>query len=387
MKKQTKIKLINKKTANKKTKLKVSTILPEHFIWCHFKLIDHKHSGKLVHFRHTSHFPLSLGLIILGLFLFAGGYMNVGAEKYSGHIEIGAIVEGPPPEIGAVITSPIDGYKVEDVSNIEISGTCPKDNFIVIKNNDALAGSTVCTNDGTFSLSIELVTGNNTISALNYDNLNQAGPSTPSVKVILKGKFIIQNDNQNIFENIVNNKPKLPDNPSIIAGKDSECSSYVVGDLPQDNKKPNIAVVCVPRLFFQGIEEKLGVIVWGGQPPYIVNINWGEILGETQYKFDTQGYHLINFKYTSSGVYKIKFNMSDQQNIETIVETAVQVVGDSKSTTLPIIGNVIDYSWFDVPVPLYFLALALTLGFWCGDLFDRKFGQNFRYKKVRKKSA
>lgn len=40
--------------------------------------------------------------------------------------------------------------------------------------------------------------------------------------------------------------------------------------------------------------------------------------------------------------------------------------------------------WFDVSIPVYYIILALTLGFWVGDLFDKKFGLLKKSKKVRR---
>ncbi len=46
-----------------------------------------------------------------------------------------------------------------------------------------------------------------------------------------------------------------------------------------------------------------------------------------------------------------------------------------------------DYSfWLDASIPLYYIILALTLGFWAGDLFDRKFGPS-KYKQNTRKAT
>lgn len=384
MKKRTKTNTTAKKTAARKRKI-IKIVLPGHSLWRHLRLIEHKHTGKLVHFRHTSHLPLMLGLTVLGFFLFASGYVTAGAADHSGIVSIGAIVPGPPPSVGAVITSPVNGLEVADQSTIEVGGTCPNETFIVIKNNGVLAGSTACS-EGVFALEIELAAGENIISALDYDSLNQAGPSTPSVIVISKSsqKNTEQTETGNGSNSTGNNlAPILPNNPSIIAGKDDGCSSYRVGDLPSV-PNPHVAVVCVPRLFLPGVEQTLGILVWGGAPPYIVVVDWNNGTSATNYTYDTQGYHLITFRYTSAGVYKINFKLTDKENKESAVQTAVQVTGTVDDSSTPIVGNIIDQSWFETPVPLYVMAVALTLGFWGGDIFDRKFGYGYNQRRSKK---
>lgn len=384
MKKFKKTNIVKKKTAVKKRKL-VKNILADHSLWRHFRLIEHKHTAKLIHLRHTSHLSLMIVLFVLGILLFSSGSMTVNAVSHNGTVSISALVTGPPPSVGAVITSPIDGYEVTDVSSIDVSGTCPVGTFIVIKNNDILSGSTVCDNNGSFFLRIEIGLGDNNISALDYDNYNQVGPVTPTVKVVAKvsttkpGVIPITHIDSS-------NRPTLPDNPSIISGKDGDCSNYSVGNIPADDL-PHIVVVCVPRLFLPGIEQKLGIMVWGGNLPYVVNIDWNDGLGERRYSFASEGYHIITFRYASAGVYKINFNLSDNQNKEAFVQTVVQVNGSYVGSTLTISNGTAENLWFETPVPLYVLAVALTLGFWGGDTFDRKFGKGKNYQWNRKKTA
>lgn len=44
-----------------------------------------------------------------------------------------------------------------------------------------------------------------------------------------------------------------------------------------------------------------------------------------------------------------------------------------------------DYKfWLDASIPLYYIILALTLGFWTGDLFNQKFGKPKNNSKNKK---
>lgn len=256
--------------------------------------------------------------------------------------------------------------------------------FISVKNNNVLSGSTICGGNGTFSLQIQVGLGDNVISVRNYDNYNQAGPVTPTVRIIVKASDMKPNVAP-IEPVSPDTSPTLPENPSIIPGKDGECDDYQAGNMPTDSV-PHVAVACVPRLFLPGIEQTLGVVTWGGNPPYIVNIDWNDGSGSKQYSFETEGYHLITFRYVSAGVYKINFKLTDAKNKQTVVQTAVQVNGTNESLSASTSNDdmIIDKTWFETPVPLYVMAVALTLGFWGGDVFDRKFGYGNNRRRAKR---
>ncbi|MEI6237838.1 MAG: hypothetical protein WCP03_04550, partial [Candidatus Saccharibacteria bacterium] len=54
-------------------------------------LIEHKHTGKLVHYRHTAYLILFFILLALGLFIFAtGGF--AGAQSLRQDVSVSAVV-------------------------------------------------------------------------------------------------------------------------------------------------------------------------------------------------------------------------------------------------------------------------------------------------------
>lgn len=367
------------------------------------KLADHRHTGKVIHRWHTSYVVLVILLLIVGFFLFIGSFRVLASDN---NVSISVIVAGPFPTVGATITNPVDGTVVTDKTKIEISGTCSEDLFVVIRNNSVPAGSTVCTGAGVFSLEIQLNNGENIISALNYDNYNQAGPITPSINVHLKRTDVTTPE-------ITEPSPTVPTNPSIVFGvpisssdpsnplnylnspdltnasSTSSCDDFQVGsDLPTSSE-PHVSIVCMPRLFLPKITQTLGFLAWGGTPPYAVSIDWGDGSDASLVSIPTQGYSTKKFAYVNSGVFKINLKLQDNEGVASIVQAAIQVTGDTKTTT-PVVNNTnnnLDIEWFKVPVPLYATAVAITLGFWGGDIFDRYFGARRLKQKSRKKSA
>jgi len=385
----------SKRATNSRT---VSLANVNHPILRHFRLVEHKHTGKLVHFKHTSHLALVGILVIVGFFLFASS--SLVSSLTSGQVTVGVIVPGKAPTVGAVITSPLDGTIYKDYNVVKISGTCSPESFVVVKDNNITAGSTNCTIAGIFVMDIQLSNGNNVLGALNYDNLNQVGPSTPLVTVRLEKPVTVAP-----VEVIM---PTLPSNPSTIPGlqpAQSDCDDYNPGNLVTGGE-PHVAVVCVPRLFMPKIDQVMGILVWGGAPPYALRIDFSDGKGDTLVSISKPGYITRPFHYEFPGTYKIDFKLTDNKGSSAVVQTAVQASGvpvsgsagsDESGTgaTLPddvlnsnpaakMIKEVLQSSWFDSPVPFYLLAVSVTLGFWGGDIFTRKFGAGRMSPKKRK---
>lgn len=365
-----------------------------------FKIAEHKHTGRLIHHNHTSHIALVGLLLLTGFFLYAN--KSVALAEASSSVSVSVIVPGPAPVIGAVITTPKDGDVIFDNSVIDVKGTCAAETFIVIKSNDTVIGSTLCGNSGVFDLKVQLLTGSNNLSALNYDNLNQPGPTTSLVKVTLKKAINEKKENSGAASSASSSStsstaqpvtsiatPVTPSNPSIIPGVNSTistCSDYKVADLPIGGE-PHVSVVCVPRLFEPKLEQVLGVIVWGGTPPYAISVNWGDGSDETLISLKSQSYKKETFSYKKAGDFNITFKLKDSDGNTAIAQTAVQVNGTSASATAPIsslAGELMNTSWLKTPVPFYVLAVAVTFGFWGGDIFDRHFGAHKPHSKHRK---
>lgn len=385
MKKQKAKNVIIKKV--KPTNLKNRTKLAS------FKIAEHKHTGKLIHHRHTSHIVLFGILIIAGFFLYFN--KSVALAETSSSVSVSVIVPGPAPTIGAVITSPKEGDVIKDNSTIDVKGTCAGGTFVVVKSNQTVIGSTLCSDAGIFELKVQLLLGDNVLSALNYDNLNQPGPVTTNIKVLFKAKVkennqtsndpnpkpnsTTANSNTSSQTPVIITPPATPSNPSVIPGISSgiaSCNDYKASNLPVGGE-PHVSVVCVPRLFEPKLEQVLGVIVWGGTPPYAVSVDWGDGSDETLISLKTQSYKKETFSYKNAGNFNITFKLRDSDGNTAIAQTAVQVNGTTSSPVAPIsslANELINTSWLKTPVPFYILAVAVTLGFWGGDIFDRHFG-------------
>jgi hypothetical protein len=224
--------------------------------------------------------------------------------------------------------------------------------------------------------------GKNVISALNYDNLNQSGPTTPSVTVYSEKSVITGPD-------IV--IPVLPSNPSIIPGVNSsisDCGDYKIGALPTCGE-PHLLIVCVPRLFSSQVKQVLGIIVWGGYNPYAVSIDWGDGSAPTVLTIAKPGYYTVAFNYAVPNTYRVTSYLKDSKGKSSVVHASIQVSGtttnnSTTNTTTNTTNDVFGLPWFMQSIPIYISAVAITIGFWGGDLFDRHYGASKRRHNRRK---
>lgn len=363
-------------SATKKSKRPLKLVHAKHPVLRHFRFLEHKHTGKLVKVGHTSHIALVGVLVIVGFFL---AITQNFTSATGGTVTVGLTVQGPAPLSGAVITSPGDGFELTNINPSQVSGTCVPESFVVVYNDGVLAGSTICSASGEFNIAVQFHEGENVLSARNFDNLNQAGPDTPQITVIFSSDVPAPEVTQ----------PILPENPAVIPGVTTgptQCEEYKQSDALPTGGQPRVAVVCVPRTVESNTEHKIGVLVWGGQPPYALNFNWGS--GEsTLISMDAPGYRAIKVQYASSGVYKINIQVTDKGTKAASGQSAIQVTSKDEQTLTQVLNDILDTSWFETPVPLYIIAVALTLGFWGGDIFQRRFGFSKRSHHTKRKTA
>lgn len=98
-----------------------------------------------------------------------------------GSYGIGAVKTKAAPTRGATITVPGNGASFS-TSPITVSGICPTGLLVQIYNNGVMAGSVMC-RGGSFNLRVGLFPGENELSTLVYDELDQAGPKSRVVTV------------------------------------------------------------------------------------------------------------------------------------------------------------------------------------------------------------
>jgi hypothetical protein len=125
---------------------------------------------------------LSVGLCLLTIsgWLFANE--TVGAQtQESGSVGIEGRISSPPPSQAATISIPTNGQSFTSLP-VTVSGLCTGDVLVKLFKNNVFAGSAQCTN-GSYSLIIDLFSGQNDLVARVFDALDQSGPDSNTVTV------------------------------------------------------------------------------------------------------------------------------------------------------------------------------------------------------------
>lgn len=138
--------------------------------------------------KHSVHnrFVLALSLLVVGLGLSIGMAQHAQALTItdSQSLQVTAFVPLNPPTIQAVITSPASQSRFK-TTPLVVRGTCQAGLLVRINNNGVLAGAITCSVDNDFGMNITLQIGENKLTALNYDNLDQPGPASPAVIIMV----------------------------------------------------------------------------------------------------------------------------------------------------------------------------------------------------------
>jgi len=298
------------------------------------KLSQHDHSGRLRPHEHTSYLPLCILLFIVGVALTSyTAYATSHPGPESGSIGLTGTVPGKPPTVAATIRSPTPNQHFS-TSPVPVSGSCPPKTLVEIFKNDIFAGSTVCSDDGVYSVDVDLLIGKNVLVARVYDELNQPGPDSNEVVVFYDA---------------------LGPQGAPLASLDFGGAQLLIntdtvfrGIFPQQNLSIPIDII-------------------GGSPPYAVNIQWGDSTNKVVPRNDTTQFTSTH-AYNKPGTYQVSVQASDAMGHVGFLAVAVIVNGQpapsvaATTTPDPGITNKLLALW-----PLYVGSVAVVGSFWLGE--------------------
>ncbi len=314
------------------------------------RLAHHKHTGRWLPFYCTSYAVAFFLLILAGaLVVFTTHATN--ANPISGSIELTGVVNGPPPEIPAVITSPSSGIEVAN-SQVELKGTCLEDTYIEIYRNGVFAGMVQCASDGTFKIIITLVPGANDIIAKTRDNIGQYGPDSEKINIFFKQ--LVANTTQNQTQ----------------SGGQTYSKTLLVYTPPLQR-----GLVINQQL---GLEYEID----GGVKPYTASIDWGDGTPNTLINHESIGNFKAIHEYKKAGQMTVRISVIDAKGEQASIQTVV-VVHDITPPAASV--SSCDYSKFNSSFAQYctqpgkleaavnyiWPALAITIlmtaSFWIGE--------------------
>lgn len=186
----------------------------------------------------------------------------------NGAVGIQGKISAPPPTTGATISIPRDGQSFSSLP-VTVSGLCPGDLLVKMFKNNVFSGSVQCKN-GSYSIIIDLFTGQNELIARVYDALDQAGPDSNRVTV------------------------SFNDSRSGAASRVSLTTNYA-----KRGASPG-QVLTWP------------IILSGGTGPYAISVDWGDGKAPDLISQQFPGTFNIQHTYDSPGVYNIIVKASDK---------------------------------------------------------------------------
>jgi hypothetical protein len=301
------------------------------------KFSKHEHSGKLRPHAYTSYVPLIILLLLTAIPLSAYTSFALSPGPESRSVSLEGTVPGKPPTIAATITDPTN-QKHFSTSPVTVSGSCPAGTLVEIYKNDIFAGSTICSDTGTYTMQIDLLIGQNILVARVYDALNQAGPDSNKVTV-----FYDLLPAQGIGITSLNFG-----GPQIVLSTDT-----------------------VFRGAFPGQSLTLPLTILGGTAPYAFNIQWGDGQNTVVSRNNNASFP-TDHVFKKSGTFQISVQATDAQgrvaflSVAAIVNGQPEIAAGISNKNTSAIASILTL-W-----PLYVSLVAVVLSFWFGELREKR---------------
>ena len=239
----------------------------------------------------------------------------------NGSIGLEGTVSGPPPSQGATITTPTNGQSFT-TQPITVAGICPTGLLIKVFSNNSFVGSTMCTK-GSFSLQISLFYNQNVLKAIDYDNLNQAGPDSNIVTV-----------------------------------------TYTNPQLAAFGTGLSVTSIYAKQGANPGQQFTWPIIINGGTPPYALSIDWGDgglrqLLSESN-----QGNVTLTHTYQNAGTYTITIQATDSNGLTAFLQVIGLANGMASKTSgaSSSIQTITKIIWWPAVVMIPFLLISFWLG-------------------------
>ena len=232
--------------------------------------------------------PTSIGAYLLALFVFIQPASAINQipipEPIPGSYGLAATKTQEPPTTSATITTPGNGASFGN-SPITVSGICTTDLLIQVYNNGVMVGSVMCTNNS-FSLQASLFAGTNEFTAVQYDSLEQAGPTSNIVTVTYN------DSNIGAFGQLI-----------------TLTSSFGRRAAPAGN------------------ELTWPLQLTGGTGPYAFSLDWGDGSSAELKSQSLAGLVTIAHNYKKAGIYQVNIKVTDVNGVSAFLQVVAVASG------------------------------------------------------------
>lgn len=194
-----------------------------------------------------------------------------------------------PPTTGATIATPGNGASYS-TSPITVNGICPDGLLVQIYDNGVMVGAVMCSG-GSYSLQVSLFAGTNELSAIVYDDLGQAGPTSNVVTVTYTDTSFTA------FGQLV-----------------TLTSSYG------------------RRSAAAGSQLDWPLQLSGGAGPYAFSIDWGDGSAAELKSQPLSGLVTISHTYKKAGIYQVNIKVTDVNGVSAFLQVIAVASGQVDST-------------------------------------------------------
>jgi hypothetical protein len=283
------------------------------------------------HIKAVSLLQYSLAFLVLAVAVLGTNTVQAAVKNpQSGSTGLEGTVSSPAPTKGATITTPVNGQTFTSVP-ITVNGLCPSGLLVKVFANNVFVGSAQCTN-GSYSIQINLFSGQNDIVVRVYDALDQPGPDS---------------------------------NPITVTFNDAQTVSF--------GSRVTLSSGYAQRGANPGEVLTWPIILSGGIGPYAISVDWGDNSAQSLQSEPFAGNITISHTYKTAGVYKVIVKATDHNGTTAFLQLVGisngQVTQSTASTSPPSSGTTIVKTkpliW-----PLLLIFLLIFISFWLGRRFE-----------------
>jgi hypothetical protein len=234
-----------------------------------------------------------------------------------------------PPTQAATITTPGSGGSYS-TSPITISGICPAGLLVQVYDNGVMVGAVNCTSSS-YSIQVSLFTGQNVLTAYDYDDLGQSGPVSNSVTLNYSNAHLTA------FGELIT--------------------------LTSDYGR---------RAANTGTDLTWPLLLAGGNGPYAFSINWGDNSPSQLKSVALAGAVTIDHTYKTAGIYHVTIQVVDHNGVSAFLQVVAVSNGNvsasnnngnnSASSTKGKTSTVVIVDWVPSVVGLGLLIPTYWLG-------------------------
>ena len=293
--------------------------------------------------RYLSFTIASFAVVLSAVMLFSAPSSVLAVDNpKSGSTGLTGQIGSAPPKTGPTITSPTNGQTFT-ATPVTVSGLCTTGLLVKVFSNNVFMGSVVCAN-GSYSIKIDLFSGQNDLLARQYDALDQASPDSNIVRITF-------NDQQ--FNSV------------------GSTLMYLTSDYARRGANPGETLLWP-------------IIIVGGTGPYAISVDWGDGKPTDLLSQSFAGSFNISHVYDSAGVYNIIIKATDKNGLTAylqVVGVANGAITSSSNSTdnKQSILTVTKVIW----APAAMLLPLILVAFWLGRKYElsslRKHFENTEY--------